>query len=30
MQRVVDDLKEYLKLPENIRPFAIVTMGYPA
>ena len=30
MQRVVDDLKEYLKLPDNIRPFAIVTMGYPA
>lgn len=30
MQRVVDDLKEYLHLPENIRPFAIVTMGYPA
>ncbi len=30
MQRVVDDLKEYLKLPDNIRPCAIVTMGYPA
>ena len=30
MQRVVDDLKEYLHLPENIRPFAIITMGYPA
>lgn len=30
MQRVVDDLKEYLKLPDNISPFAIVTMGYPA
>lgn len=30
MQRVVDDLKEYLQLPQNIRPFAIVTMGYPA
>lgn len=29
MQKVVDDLKEYLHLPENIRPFAIVTMGYP-
>lgn len=30
MQKVVDDLKEYLHLPENIRPFAIITMGYPA
>lgn len=30
MQKVVEDLKEYLNLPENIRPFAIVTMGYPA
>lgn len=30
MQKVVDDLKAYLKLPENVRPFAIVTMGYPA
>ena len=30
LQRVVDDLKEYLHLPENIRPFAIITMGYPA
>ena len=29
MQRVVEDLKEYLHLPENIRPFAIVTLGYP-
>lgn len=29
MQKVVDDLKEYLHLPTNIRPFAIVTMGYP-
>ena len=29
MQRVVDSLKEHLNLPENIRPFAIVTMGYP-
>lgn len=29
MQKVVDDLKEYLQLPDNIRPFAIVTMGYP-
>lgn len=30
MQKVVDTLKDYLKLPENIRPFAIVPMGYPA
>jgi nitroreductase len=30
MQRVVDSVKKYLNLPENIRPFAIVTMGYPA
>lgn len=30
MQKVVDDLKEYLHLPDNVRPFAIVTMGYPA
>ena len=30
MQKVVDSLKEHLNLPENIRPFAIVTMGYPA
>ncbi len=30
MQRVVDDLKEYLHLPDNIRPFAIVPIGYPA
>lgn len=29
MQKVVDALKEYLNLPDNIRPFAIVTMGYP-
>lgn len=30
MQRVVDALREKLNLPENIRPFAIVPMGYPA
>ena len=30
MQRVVDSLREHLNLPDNIRPFAIVTMGYPA
>lgn len=30
MQKVVEDLKAYLHLPENIRPFAIITMGYPA
>ncbi|MDR1694142.1 MAG: nitroreductase family protein [Lactobacillaceae bacterium] len=30
MQKVVDTLKEYLNLPKNVRPFAIVTMGYPA
>lgn len=30
MQRVVDALKERLNLPDNIRPFAIVPMGYPA
>ncbi len=30
MQRVVDALTEYLHLPENIRPFAIVPLGYPA
>ena len=30
MQRVVDALKERLLLPDNIRPFAIVPMGYPA
>lgn len=30
MQKVVDSLREHLSLPENIRPFAIVTMGYPA
>ncbi len=30
MQRVVDALKDYLHLPDNIRPFAIVPMGYPA
>ena len=30
MQKVVDALKEYFNLPENIRPFAIVTLGYPA
>ena len=30
MQRVVDDLKDYLQLPEHIRPFAIVPLGYPA
>lgn len=30
MQRVVDDLQEYLHLPQHIRPFAIITMGYPA
>ena len=29
MQKVVDDLKEFLSLPEHVRPFAIVTMGYP-
>ena len=29
MQRVVDALSEKLNLPENIRPFAIVPMGYP-
>ena len=29
MQRVVDAVSDYLNLPENIRPFAIVTMGYP-
>lgn len=30
MEKVVNDLKEYLHLPANIRPFAIVTLGYPA
>lgn len=30
MQKVVDALKERLHLPDNIRPFAIVPMGYPA
>lgn len=30
MQRVVDALRDKLNLPENIRPFAIVPMGYPA
>ena len=30
MQKVVDALKEHLNLPDNIRPFAIVPMGYPA
>ncbi len=30
MQKVVDALKAYLHLPDNIRPFAIVPMGYPA
>lgn len=29
MQKVVDALKEHLNLPDNIRPFAIVPMGYP-
>lgn len=29
MQKVVDALKEHLNLPENIRPFSIVVMGYP-
>lgn len=29
MQRVVDALSEYLNLPANIRPFAIVPLGYP-
>ncbi len=29
MQKVVNSLSEYLNLPENIRPFAIITMGYP-
>ena len=30
MQKVVDALREKLNLPDNIRPFAIVPMGYPA
>ena len=30
MQKIVDALREKLNLPENIRPFAIVPMGYPA
>ncbi|MBQ9731550.1 MAG: nitroreductase family protein [Alphaproteobacteria bacterium] len=30
MQKIVDALRERLNLPENIRPFAIVPMGYPA
>ena len=30
MQKVLDALKERLHLPDNIRPFAIVPMGYPA
>lgn len=30
MQKVIDSLSEYLNLPENIRPFSIVVMGYPA
>ena len=30
MQRVVDALRERLNLPANIRPFAIVPLGYPA
>ncbi len=30
MQKVVDALRAKLNLPENIRPFAIVPMGYPA
>ncbi len=30
MQKIVDSLKENLKLPDNIRPFAIVPLGYPA
>lgn len=29
MQRVVDALSEHLNLPANIRPFAIVPLGYP-
>lgn len=29
MQKVVDSLIEHFKLPENIRPFSIVVMGYP-
>ena len=30
MQKVVDALKSTFNLPENIRPFAIVPLGYPA
>lgn len=30
MQKVVDALHQRLNLPENIRPFAIVPLGYPA
>lgn len=29
MQRVVDEISSWLNLPENIRPFAIITLGYP-
>lgn len=29
MQSIVDALREKLQLPENIRPFAIVPLGYP-
>ena len=29
MQRVVDALQEKLNLPQDIRPFAIIPMGYP-
>lgn len=30
MEKVVEEISSWLGLPENIRPIAIVTMGYPA
>ena len=29
MTKPIAGLKEYFKLPENIKPFSIVVLGYP-